>query len=86
MLAHPLEAASLVGYLPEERGLYPSMAARDAIAFMGALRGMPLREGRRRAEEMLERHGIGQVAGWPKVAGDRGSDRGSVAALSGSGS
>jgi ABC-2 type transport system ATP-binding protein len=63
--AHPLEAASLVGYLPEERGLYPSMTARDAIAFMGALRGLPLREGRRRAVEMLDRHGIGQVAGRP---------------------
>jgi ABC-2 type transport system ATP-binding protein len=63
--AHPLDAAPLVGYLPEERGLYPSMASRDAIAFMGALRGMPLREGRRRAEEMLRRHGIGQVAGRP---------------------
>ena len=61
--ASPLEAAPLVGYLPEERGLYPSMAARDAIAFLGALRGLPLREGRRRAEEMLDRHGIGQVAG-----------------------
>jgi ABC-2 type transport system ATP-binding protein len=61
--ARPLEAASLVGYLPEERGLYPSMAARDAIAFMGALRGLPLREGRRRAEALLERHGIGKVAG-----------------------
>ncbi len=63
--SHPLEAASLVGYLPEERGLYPSMLARDAIAFMGALRGLPLREGRRRAEELLDRHGIGQVAGRP---------------------
>jgi ABC-2 type transport system ATP-binding protein len=61
--AHPLDAAPMVGYLPEERGLYPSMTARDAIAFMAALRGMPLREGRRRGEEMLQRHGIGQVAG-----------------------
>ena len=39
-----------VGYLPEERGLYPAMHAREAIAFMGALRGLPLAEGRRRAE------------------------------------
>lgn len=61
--ARPLDAAPLVGYLPEERGLYPSMAARDAIAFMGALRGLPLREGRRRAEALLDRHGIGKVAG-----------------------
>ena len=59
----PLKAAKLVGYLPEERGLYPSMAARDAIAFMGALRGLPLKQGRARAMELLEAHGLGEVAG-----------------------
>jgi len=46
----PIDAAREVGYLPEERGLYPNMTSRDAIAFMGALRGLPLREGRRRAD------------------------------------
>jgi len=30
----PLEAAQEIGYLPEERGLYPAMHARDAIAFI----------------------------------------------------
>ena len=40
----PLDAAPEVGYLPEERGLYPAMHARDAIAFMGALRGLPQAE------------------------------------------
>ena len=39
----PLRMARQVGYLPEERGLYPSMKAYEAIAFMGALRGLPLR-------------------------------------------
>jgi len=58
----PLEAATEVGYLPEERGLYPAMHARDAIAFMGALRGLPLQEGRRRAETLLEEHGLGEWA------------------------
>jgi ABC-2 type transport system ATP-binding protein len=58
----PLEAAPLVGYLPEERGLYPSMTAREAIAFMGALRGLPLGEGRRRADALLEEHGLGHAA------------------------
>jgi len=37
----PREASDQVGYLPEERGLYPQMKAREAIAFMGALRGLP---------------------------------------------
>ena len=61
----PLEAAPEVGYLPEERGLYPAMHARDAIAFMGALRGLPLAEGRRRADALLEEHDLGEWAKKP---------------------
>jgi len=61
----PLEAAHEVGYLPEERGLYPNMTAREAIAFMGALRGLPLREGRRRADDLLAGHGLGDWARKP---------------------
>jgi ABC-2 type transport system ATP-binding protein len=56
----PLEVAQEIGYLPEERGLYPSMHARDAIAFMGALRGLTLAEGRRRADVLLAEHGLGE--------------------------
>jgi ABC-2 type transport system ATP-binding protein len=61
----PLEIASQIGYLPEERGLYPAMHARDAIAFMGALRGLPIAEGRRRAEELLAAHGLQEWARKP---------------------
>ena len=64
-LERPIDAAPRVGYLPEERGLYPAMHARDAIAFMGALRGLPLVEGRRRAEFLLEEHGLGEWAKKP---------------------
>jgi ABC-2 type transport system ATP-binding protein len=60
--ANPQDIARQVGYLPEERGLYPSMKAYDAIAFMGALRGLPLAEGRRRGRELLEGHGLGYAA------------------------
>jgi ABC-2 type transport system ATP-binding protein len=62
---HPLEAATLVGYLPEERGLYPSMKTREAVAFMGALRGLPLSVGRARAEGMLRDNGLGDYADKP---------------------
>ena len=55
----PHEVAHTIGYLPEERGLYPAMKAYEAIAFLGALRGLPLREGRRRGKELLEEHGLG---------------------------
>lgn len=61
----PLEAAPEVGYLPEERGLYPAMHSRDAIAFMGSLRGLGLAEGRRRADRLLEEHNLSQWARKP---------------------
>src|SRR4051794_21773035 len=61
----PLEAAAEIGYLPEERGLYPAMTAREAIAFMGALRGLPLAEGRRRADALLTEHNLGDWAKKP---------------------
>ena len=67
LLGHerPLEAAKIVGYLPEERGLYPSMHAREAIAFMGALRGLPLEVGRKRAEILLRENGLGDYVDKP---------------------
>jgi len=55
--ARPLEVAKEVGYLPEERGLYPAMPSAEAIAFMGALRGLPIAEGRRRALGLLKERG-----------------------------
>jgi ABC-2 type transport system ATP-binding protein len=61
----PLEAAPQIGYLPEERGLYPAMHSRDAIAFMGALRGLPIAEGRRRADTLLAEHNLGDWANKP---------------------
>ena len=67
LLGHPapLKMANKVGYLPEERGLYPAMPAREAIAFLGALRGLGLAEGRKRADRLLEEHGLGDVARRP---------------------
>jgi ABC-2 type transport system ATP-binding protein len=61
----PLEMARVVGYLPEERGLYPAMKTREAIAFMGALRGLPLDVGRKRAEILLQQNGLGDYVDKP---------------------
>ena len=58
----PTEIARQIGYLPEERGLYPTMKAYEAIAFLGALRGVPLKEGRRKGRDLLEQHGLGYAA------------------------
>ena len=57
----PRKISHRVGYLPEERGLYPGMKAKDAIAFMGALRGLDWAEGRKRGAEMLEAAGLARA-------------------------
>jgi len=57
----PHEVAKLIGYLPEERGLYPAMKCDEAIAFLGALRGLPLEEGKARGRVLLEQHGLGHA-------------------------
>lgn len=59
----PRSVAHRVGYLPEERGLYPGMTVRESIAFMGALRGLDWREGRRRADQRLDALGLGHATG-----------------------
>ena len=58
----PHDIARMIGYLPEERGLYPAMKAYEAIGFLGALRGLPLAEGKKRGRELLERHDLGHAA------------------------
>jgi ABC-2 type transport system ATP-binding protein len=67
LLGHerPLDAAKIVGYLPEERGLYPAMHCKEAIAFMGALRGLPLDVGRKRAEILLTENGLADYVNKP---------------------
>ncbi len=58
----PISQSRNVGYLPEERGLYQSMRAVDTIAFMGALRGMPLKAARDKGRMMLDEAGLGYAA------------------------
>jgi ABC-2 type transport system ATP-binding protein len=55
-------AAQQIGYLPEERGLYPKMKVADMIEFIGELRGLSRAEARRRAGAWLDRLGLAQWA------------------------
>ncbi len=56
-------AATKIGYLPEERGLYPKMKVGEIVEFMGELRGLSRAEARRRGGAWLERLGLGK---WTK--------------------
>ncbi|WP_461214833.1 ABC transporter ATP-binding protein [Lacticaseibacillus sp. GG6-2] len=45
----------MIGYLPEERGLYPKMKVEDQIIYFARLRGMKTADVRRQIPEWLER-------------------------------
>ena len=51
----------LIGYLPEERGLYPRMKVREVLVFLAALKGLSERESTRRVGQWLERL---ELAAW----------------------
>ncbi|MFD2042783.1 ABC transporter ATP-binding protein [Ornithinibacillus salinisoli] len=49
------DKSHLIGYLPEERGLYPKLKVRDQLVYLGKLRGMSKSEVIKELEEWLER-------------------------------
>src|SRR5688500_5406230 len=52
------ETRDRVGYMPEERGLYPRMALEEQLLFFAALKGVPRAEAARRLPPWLERMGL----------------------------
>jgi len=61
VLGKPLseQTQELIGYLPEERGLYRHMRLLEILRFLGALKGLPEAEAERRARIWLDRLGLG---------------------------
>jgi ABC-2 type transport system ATP-binding protein len=49
----------MLGYLPEEKGLYKKMRTGEMLVYFGNLKGMDSANARRRARELLERFGLG---------------------------
>ncbi|TFG49803.1 MAG: ATP-binding cassette domain-containing protein [Gemmatimonadales bacterium] len=56
------ELSERIGYLPEERGLYPKMKVLDQLAFLGEAKGLSRWDARKRAKAWLERLGLGEWA------------------------
>jgi ABC-2 type transport system ATP-binding protein len=54
-----LSARMRFGYIPEERGLYPTMKLWEQLAFLGRLHGMTPSDARQRAEHWLTVLGLG---------------------------
>jgi ABC-2 type transport system ATP-binding protein len=65
LLGRPADQASRdrVGYLPEERGLYPRMVVEEQLLYFARIKGVPRAEAARRVGPWLERLGL---AAWRK--------------------
>ncbi len=57
-----MQALRHVGFLPEERGLYKKMTARDTISHFARLKGLSASDARARADELLEATGLGEFS------------------------
>jgi len=49
-----------IGYLPEERGLYPKMRVLDVLVFLAETKGVARKSARAKATEWLERLGLAE--------------------------
>jgi len=58
-----LEARREVGYMPEERGLYPKMKVADQLQFFAELHSMTAVEAREAVERWTDRLGVGHRRG-----------------------
>jgi ABC-2 type transport system ATP-binding protein len=54
-----------IGYMPEERGLYPKMSVREQLVYLSRLHGLGAGPAKRAAGDLLERLGLGERADDP---------------------
>jgi len=57
------EFCQRIGYMPEERGLYPTMRVRDQLLYLARLHGMDGAAARAASQHWLDRLGVGARAG-----------------------
>jgi ABC-2 type transport system ATP-binding protein len=62
ILGRPADHAARdrIGYMPEERGLYPRMVLEEQLVFMAAIKGLGAGEARSRLAPWLERLGLAE--------------------------
>jgi ABC-2 type transport system ATP-binding protein len=52
------ESRRQIGYMPEERGLYPKMKVREQLVYLARLHGLEVRDAERSVDEWTERLGV----------------------------
>jgi ABC-2 type transport system ATP-binding protein len=56
------QLSARIGYLPEERGLYPKMRVLDQLGFLGEAKGLSRWDARKRSKAWLDRLGLADWA------------------------
>lgn len=54
ILAEPGAMRSVLGYLPQDFGVYPHLTAEEFLRYLAAIRGVEARAARRRIDELLQ--------------------------------
>jgi sodium transport system ATP-binding protein len=78
VVADPIGSQRFMGLLPDSRGLYPRMTAREHIRYFGELRGLTAAALDERTERLIRRLGLEPLAG-RKVGGFSQGERTKVA-------
>ena len=63
VVADPIRARQIIGYIPDRPYLYEKLTAREFLTFTAGIYGMDGRAQAQRAAELLELFGLGQWAG-----------------------
>ena len=53
-LRQPQQLRRVLGYLPQDFGVYPNLSAREFLAYLAAVKGLAGRRARARVDELLE--------------------------------
>ena len=59
---HGQALRQVLGYLPQDFGIYPEFSGRKFLRYLAAMKGLPAGVARRRVDEMLEMVNLEQVA------------------------
>ena len=51
-----------LGYLPQDFGVYPALSAREFLAYLAAVKGLPLKVARERVDQCLALVGLSEAA------------------------
>lgn len=54
IVAHPDKLRRVLGYLPQDFGVYPHLTAREYLSYLAAVKGLAARPARKRIGELLE--------------------------------